>query len=90
MFSRWIVTNITSARGTVHCRKTRIPCGEQLVICGLYMRPTYLNKRRTACGANVQVSVTFSGRRKLQNRSVHASAFCKLYITSIELCGKRY
>jgi hypothetical protein len=22
MFSRWIVTNITSARGTVHCRKT--------------------------------------------------------------------
>jgi hypothetical protein len=27
MFSRWIVTNITSARGTVHSRKTRIPCG---------------------------------------------------------------
>jgi hypothetical protein len=22
MFSRWIVTNITSARGTLHCRKT--------------------------------------------------------------------
>jgi hypothetical protein len=36
MFSRWIVTNITSARGTLHCRKTRIPCGDQLVICGLY------------------------------------------------------
>jgi hypothetical protein len=36
MFSRWIVTNITSARGTVHCRKIRIPCGDQLVICGLY------------------------------------------------------
>jgi hypothetical protein len=34
MFSRWIVTNITSARGTVHCRKTRIPCGDQLVIGG--------------------------------------------------------
>jgi hypothetical protein len=36
MFSRWIVTNTTSARGTVHCRKKRIPCGDQLVICGLY------------------------------------------------------
>jgi hypothetical protein len=35
MFSRWIVTNITSARETVHCLKTRIPCGDQLVICGL-------------------------------------------------------
>jgi hypothetical protein len=40
MFSRWIVTNITSARGTLHCRKTRIPCGDQLMICGLYtVRP---------------------------------------------------
>jgi hypothetical protein len=28
MFSRWIVMNITSARGTLHCRKTRIPCGQ--------------------------------------------------------------
>jgi hypothetical protein len=36
MFSRWIVTNITSARGTVHCHKTRIPCGDQLVVCGRY------------------------------------------------------
>jgi hypothetical protein len=26
MFSRCIVTNITSARGTLHCSKTRIPC----------------------------------------------------------------
>jgi hypothetical protein len=33
MFSRWIVTNITSARGTLHCRETRIP---QLVISGQY------------------------------------------------------
>jgi hypothetical protein len=32
MFSRWIITNITSARGTVHCRK--IPCWDQLMICG--------------------------------------------------------
>jgi hypothetical protein len=24
-----------SARGTLHCRKTRTPCGDQLVICGL-------------------------------------------------------
>jgi hypothetical protein len=35
MFSRWIVMNITSARGTLHCRDTRIPCGDQLVICVL-------------------------------------------------------
>jgi len=43
MFSRWIITNITSARGTLHCRKTRIPCGNQLVICGLKSRrrPTF-------------------------------------------------
>jgi hypothetical protein len=36
MFSRWIVTNITSARGTLHCRKTRIPCRDELLICGQY------------------------------------------------------
>jgi hypothetical protein len=36
MFSRWIVTNSTSARGTVHCRKTRIPCKDELVFCGQY------------------------------------------------------
>jgi hypothetical protein len=36
MFSLWILTNITSARGTLHCRKTRIPCRDQLVICGQY------------------------------------------------------
>jgi hypothetical protein len=36
-FSRWTVTNITSARGTLQCRKTRIPSGDQLVICGLYV-----------------------------------------------------
>jgi hypothetical protein len=29
--------NISSARGTSHCRKIRIPCGDQLVICGLYV-----------------------------------------------------
>jgi hypothetical protein len=28
--------NITSARGTVHCRKTRISSGDHLVICGQY------------------------------------------------------
>jgi hypothetical protein len=37
MFSRWILTNITSARGTLHSRKIHIPCGYQLVICGLYV-----------------------------------------------------
>jgi hypothetical protein len=36
MFSRRMVTNITSARGTEHCRKTRIPCGDQFLTCGLY------------------------------------------------------
>jgi hypothetical protein len=35
MFSRWVVTNIISAQRTLHCRKTRIPCRDQLVICGL-------------------------------------------------------
>jgi hypothetical protein len=35
MFSRWIVRNITSARGTLHCLKTRVPSGDQLVVCGL-------------------------------------------------------
>jgi hypothetical protein len=37
MFSRRIVTNITSASGTVHCRKTRIPCRDQLMIFGHYL-----------------------------------------------------
>jgi hypothetical protein len=37
MFSRWIVTNITSAVGTVHCRKTRISCVKQLMIYGQYI-----------------------------------------------------
>jgi hypothetical protein len=36
MFSRCIVTNITYARGSLHCRKTRIPYGDQLGICGEY------------------------------------------------------
>jgi hypothetical protein len=35
MFSRWIVTNITSTRVTLHCSKACVPCGGQLVICGL-------------------------------------------------------
>jgi hypothetical protein len=37
IFYRWIATNITFARGTLHCSKTHIPCGDQLVICGLYL-----------------------------------------------------
>jgi hypothetical protein len=32
MFSRWIATNITYGRGTLHCRKTRIPCGDHCTI----------------------------------------------------------
>jgi hypothetical protein len=35
MFSRWIVTHITSVRGNLHCRKTHVPCGDHLKICGL-------------------------------------------------------
>jgi hypothetical protein len=45
MFSRWIVTNITSASETLHCRKTRIPCGDQLVICGLRWRGGWVGLR---------------------------------------------
>jgi hypothetical protein len=30
MFSRWIITNNTSARGTLHCRKTRIHFRDQV------------------------------------------------------------
>jgi hypothetical protein len=37
MFSRGIVMNITSARGTLRCRKTHIPCGDKLVIFGHYV-----------------------------------------------------
>jgi hypothetical protein len=40
MFSRWIVMNITPACGTLHCRKIRIPCGDQLMICGRYLTLT--------------------------------------------------
>jgi hypothetical protein len=36
MFSHLIVAKITSVRGTLHCHKTRISCGDQLGICGLY------------------------------------------------------
>jgi hypothetical protein len=32
-----MVMKITSARGTVYCRKSRIPSEDQLVIYGLYM-----------------------------------------------------
>jgi hypothetical protein len=35
MFSCWIVMDVTSTRGTFHCCKTHIPCGDQLMICGL-------------------------------------------------------
>jgi hypothetical protein len=49
MFLCWIVTNITPARGTVHCRKTRIPSGDQLVMCGQYVvRAMYAGRRSCA------------------------------------------
>jgi hypothetical protein len=43
MFSRWIVTTITSARGTLLYRITRIPCG-----CRLTGFQRYLYNGRTA------------------------------------------
>jgi hypothetical protein len=60
MFSRCIVTNITSARGTLHCRKTRIFCRDQLVttvhsvsrIMGLRMR-TILDSVNTTMNLRV-------------------------------------
>jgi hypothetical protein len=36
MFSRLIITNIISARWTLHWSKTSNPCGDQLVVCGQY------------------------------------------------------
>jgi hypothetical protein len=48
MFSRWIVTNIISARGTVHCHTTHIPRGDQLVICGLTVQ-TDLSEQVVSC-----------------------------------------
>jgi hypothetical protein len=50
MFSRWLVTNITSASRTVHCRKTHISCGDQLVICGLYLSYTGVKFRPSLYG----------------------------------------
>jgi hypothetical protein len=43
--SRWIVTKINFARGTLHCRKTSIPCGDQLVKCGLREPPERIQNR---------------------------------------------
>jgi hypothetical protein len=57
MFSRRIVTNITSPRGTLHCRKTRIPCWDQLVICGQYVR-THTPDANKAL--NLSVNITHS------------------------------
>jgi hypothetical protein len=50
VFLRWIVTNITSARGNLHCRKTRIPSGINSR-CGLY----YLEYMRLYFKATVQI-----------------------------------
>jgi hypothetical protein len=47
MFSHWIVTNITSAHGTVHCLKTRISCGDQLVIRG--QSDSSAEEQKTSC-----------------------------------------
>jgi hypothetical protein len=51
-FWRWIATNITSARGTLYCRKTRIPCGDRLGICGLCIA----NKRNIISSVGIQVT----------------------------------
>jgi hypothetical protein len=42
MFSCWIVMDVTSTHGTFHCRKTHIPCGDQLMICGLYAQGNFV------------------------------------------------
>jgi hypothetical protein len=72
MFSPWIVMNITSARGTVLCRKTHFPCGDHLVICGQYtavysrkLSSSYL----TAC-STVQES----------ENSLHNFFFCRIQL----------
>jgi hypothetical protein len=62
MFSRWIVTNITSARGTLHCRNNRIPCGDQLVICGLYMIAAYQNEKSVKMGNSQEKEVGLQSR----------------------------
>jgi hypothetical protein len=68
MFSRWTVTNITSDRGTLHCRKTRIPCGDQLVICGLYSVNCPVTKLLTVDwrGCYVHIFFHLTPRRKFK------------------------
>jgi hypothetical protein len=61
MFSRWLVTNISSAHGTLHCRKTRVPCGDQLVVCGQY---TPLKRRSTATELHGQNALIFITLRR--------------------------
>jgi hypothetical protein len=41
IFSHWILMKIICASGTLHCRKTHIPCGDQLEICALYVIRRY-------------------------------------------------
>jgi hypothetical protein len=52
--------NSTSARRTWHCRKTCIPCWDQLVICGLYLTTGH-------CQYLVYIVSTFCYRLALKN-----------------------
>jgi hypothetical protein len=80
MFLRWVVTSITFAPGTLHCRKTRIPCGDKLVMCGLYV---------WICAGNVILSAT-----NILNQVVSiitATSSSVLYVTSlVYICGQHY
>jgi hypothetical protein len=78
MFSRWIVTNITSARGTLHCRKTRILCGDQLVVCGLYF---YLLKLVVSILQFAAATRTATGptAEQLAVRKLHSQALNKFF-----------
>jgi hypothetical protein len=68
MFSRWIVTNITSARGNLHCRKTRIPFLSTrhlwTVVTPISQRSFFISHldsshQRGTCKVTTQLTITF-------------------------------
>jgi hypothetical protein len=79
IFSRWIETNFTSARGTLHCHKTRIPCRDQLMICGLYMSAhwkvtwTIWNVWTVALERHIYVNHRFFSGRHSLNQNISTS-----------------
>jgi hypothetical protein len=87
MFSRWIVMNITSAPGTLHCRKTRIPCGDKLVICGQYspfflLLETFQNFFTSAPHHNLSyIFGTLRRNRQSSISFVKTSCFCDVVVS---------